>query len=170
MKQRIEQLRADGCDLVIVSLHWGKETKAIPESWQFKYARKVIDLGADVLFGHGPHVLQAVQFYNGGVILYSTGNFTFGTMSSKVDRDTGIFQVTYDLAQDGKPALSMFKLIPCTTTGAGDYRPYELTEQADRERAFKKLIYTREVTNMQNLPQSFIQTGEVKLENGVPVE
>jgi len=170
MKQRIEQLRADGCDLVIVSLHWGKETKAIPESWQFKYARKVIDLGADVLFGHGPHVLQAVQFYNGGVILYSTGNFTFGTMSSKVDRDTGILQVTYDLAQDGKPALSMFKLIPCTTTGAGDYRPYELTEQADRERAFKKLIYTREVTNMQNLPQSFIQTGEVKLENGVPVE
>lgn len=155
---------------MIVSLHWGKETKAIPESWQFKYARKVIDLGADVLFGHGPHVLQAVQFYNGGVILYSTGNFTFGTMSSKVDRDTGIFRVTYDLAQDGKPALSMFKLIPCTTTGAGDYRPYELTEQDDRERAFKKLIYTREVTNMQNLPQSFIQTGEVKIENGVPVE
>ena len=64
----------------------------------------------------------------------------------------------------------MFKLIPCTTTGAGDYRPYELTEQDDRERAFKKLIYTREVTNMQNLPQSFIQTGEVKIENGVPVE
>lgn len=169
IEERIKQLRADGCDIVIVSLHWGRETSAIPESWQFKYARKIIDLGADVLFGHGPHVLQAVQFYHGGVIMYSTGNFTFGTMSSKVDRDTGIFQLSYDLSGDA-PLLSGFKVIPCTTTGAGDYRPYEFTEQADRERVFKKLIYTKNVNEMYNLPQSFISSGEVKIENGVPVE
>ena len=170
IKERIEELRAEGCDLVVVSLHWGRETKATPESWQFKYARKVIDMGADVIFGHGPHVLQAVQLYNGGLIMYSTGNFTFGTMSSKVDRDTGIFQATYTISEEGKPVLSAFKLIPCTTTGSGDYRPYEFTEQEDRERVFKKVIYSREVTNMTNLPQSFAQTGEVKIENGLPTE
>lgn len=101
--------------------------------------------------------------------MYSTGNFTFGTMSSKVDRDTGIFQLSYDLSGDA-PLLSGFKVIPCTTTGAGDYRPYEFTEQADRERVFKKLIYTKNVNEMYNLPQSFISSGEVKIENGVPVE
>ncbi|MBQ2029204.1 MAG: CapA family protein, partial [Clostridia bacterium] len=53
----------------------------------------MIDLGADIIWGHHPHVLQPVQFYKGKPILYSTGNFTFGTMSSNVDRDTGIFRL-----------------------------------------------------------------------------
>lgn len=166
---RIERLKAAGCDLVVVALHWGKETHPMPESWQFVYARNVIDLGADVVWGHHPHVLQPVQLYNGGVILYSTGNFTFGTMSSKVDRDTGIFQLTYELAENG-PALSRLTVVPCATTGKGDYRPYELTEEADRQRVFKKLIYPKPVNNMQNLPQSFIETGSVEIANGVPVE
>lgn len=166
--QRVERLRQAGCDLVIVSLHWGKETHALPESWQFGFARGVIDLGADVVWGHHPHVLQPVQFYNGGVILYSTGNFTFGTMSAKVDRDTGIFQTEYALGPEG-PTLTGLRVIPCITAGKGDYRPSELTENTDRQRVFKKLIYPKEVANMQNLPQSFLETGFVKIENGVPV-
>lgn len=166
---RIAMLKNAGCDLVIVALHWGKETHAMPESWQFGYARSVIDAGADVVWGHHPHVLQPVQLYNGGVILYSTGNFTFGTMSSKVDRDTGIFQLEYDVdAED--PTLKQLRVIPCITTGKGDYRPYELTDPADRARVFKKLIYPREVSGMQNLPQSFLQTGIIHIENGLPVE
>ena len=166
---RIQLLRDAGCDLIVAALHWGKETHAMPESWQFTFARSVIDLGADVVWGHHPHVLQPVQFYKGGIIMYSTGNFTFGTMSSKVDRDTGIFQAVYEKTEDG-PVLSRFRVIPCTTTGKGDYRPYEFTEEADRQRVFKKLIYPKAVANMQNLPQSFIQTGTVDLVDGVPME
>ncbi len=167
--QRIDTLRADGCDLVVVSLHWGRETSPRPESWQLKYARKVIDMGADIIWGHHPHVLQPVQFYHGGAILYSTGNFTFGTMSSSVDRDTGIFQLVYEKGEQDL-SLSRFRVIPCRTTGSGDYRPYELTEQADRERVFKKLVYTKTVNEMENLPDTFKQTGEITLDNGVPVQ
>ena len=141
----------------------------MPESWQFGFARSVIDLGADVVWGHHPHVLQPVQFYHGGVILYSTGNFTFGTMSSKVDRDTGIFQTEYEIGENG-PVLTGLRVIPCVTTGRGDYRPYELTDPADRQRVFGKLIYPKDVKNMQNLPQSFLNTGFVKIEKGLPVE
>ncbi|MBQ9197311.1 MAG: CapA family protein [Clostridia bacterium] len=166
---RIRQLREAGCDLIVTALHWGKETHATPESWQYTYARNVIDLGADIVWGHHPHVLQPVQFYNGGVIMYSTGNFTFGTMSSKVDRDTGIFQTEYEKTENGL-VLSQFRVIPCVTTGKGDYRPYELTEEADRRRVFKKLIYPKEVKNMQNLPQSFLETGVCRIADGVPVE
>ena len=166
---RIQQLRDAGCDLVVVSLHWGKETHATPESWQYTYARNVIDMGADVIWGHHPHVLQPVQFYHGGVIMYSTGNFTFGTMSSGVDRDTGIFQLDYEKTDNG-PVLTQLRVIPCTTTGKGDYRPYAFTEEADCQRVFKKLVYPREVKDMQNLPQSFLTTGVVRIVDGVPVE
>ena len=166
---RIGQLREAGCQLVVVALHWGKETHATPESWQYAYARSVIDLGADIIWGHHPHVLQPVQFYHGGVIMYSTGNFTFGTMSSKVDRDTGIFQLAYEKTENG-PMLTQLRVIPCTTTGKGDYRPYELTEAEDRQRVFKKLVYPKEVKNMQNLPQSFLLTGIANIVDGVPAE
>ena len=166
--ERIQKLRKAGCDLVVVSLHWGKETHAMPESWQFVYARKVIDLGADVIWGHHPHVLQPIQLYNGGVILYSTGNFTFGTMSAKVDRDTGIFQLEYEIGDS--PALKTLRVIPCVTTGRGDYRPTPLTEDADRQRVFKKLIYPKPVDGMQNLPQSFLTTGVAGIVNGIPQE
>ena len=165
IESRIAALREEGCALVVVSLHWGRETHPVQESWQMKYARQVIDMGADVIWGHHPHVLQPVQFYNGGVIMYSTGNFTFGTMSSKVDRDTGIFQLSYALEEQG-PALKRLRVIPCRTTGSGDYRPYELTETEDRERVFKKLVYTKTVQNMQNPPAGFLQTGTVVFTDG----
>lgn len=169
IKNRIEQMRADGCEIIVASMHWGQETHPNQNSWQMKLARQIIDAGADIIWGHHPHVLQPVQFYKGGLILYSTGNFTFGSMSSSVDRDTGIFQVSFDLTEDGAK-MSKLKVIPCTTTGSGDYRPYEFTETEDRERVFKKLIYTKNSANMQNLPENFLHTGEVQIENGLPVE
>lgn len=169
IKERIQSLREQGCDLVIVSLHWGRETHPNPESWQFKYARTIIDYGADVIWGHHPHVLQPVQFYNGGVILYSTGNFTFGTMSGSVDRDTAIIQLTYDASSEA-PALQKLTAIPCRTAGSGDYRPYELTDESERRAVFKKLTYKKDVKNMQNLPAGFLDTGVAAIENGMPVE
>ncbi len=169
IKQRIEALRNNGCEIIIASMHWGQETHATQNSWQMKLARQIIDAGADVVWGHHPHVLQPVQFYNGGIILYSTGNFTFGTMSSSVDRDTGIFRLSFDLTEEG-PKMSQLQVIPCTTTGSGDYRAHVLTETSDMQRVFKKLVYTRATTNMQNLPESFKETGIVKIENGLPVD
>ena len=48
------------------------------------------------------------------------------------------------------------------------YRPYELTETEDRERVFKKLIYPKEVQNMERLPSEFAQTGMVYMVDGLP--
>ena len=161
IKNRIETLRAEGCDLVIVSLHWGREVQFTPESWQFTYARKVIDQGADVIWGHHPHVLQPVQFYKGKPIFYSTGNFTFGSMSD-VDKNTGIFQITYQL-EEGVPRLYSFSVLPCRTQGKGDFRPLPLTDAKEKETMLKKLIYKKNVKNMVNLPAEFANTGIVYL-------
>ncbi|GHU63075.1 hypothetical protein FACS1894123_05140 [Bacteroidia bacterium] len=75
------------CDIVIVSFHGGAEEKKgarIPsEKWYIdatvgdvrEFAHAVIDAGADVVFGHGPHVVRAVELYNDRFIAYSLGNF-----------------------------------------------------------------------------------------------
>ncbi len=166
--QRIRVLREQGCDLVIASLHWGRELHVTPNSGQYSYARKVLDAGADVLYGHHPHILQPVHFYKGKPIFYSLGNFTFGSMG-RADPDTGIFQLRYRLTEDG-PRLENFTVIPCRTQGSGDYRPYELTEEKDRQRMLKKLVFKREAKGMQNLPEAFITTGGVDFVNGEMVQ
>jgi hypothetical protein len=157
---RIQTLRNQGCGLVIASLHWGRETFWTPQNIQFKYAKQLIDAGADVIWGHHPHVLQPVQFYKGKPVFYSTGNFTFGTMS-KVDPDTGIFQLAYELGDDINPELSEFSVIPCRTQGAGDFRAYELTDAEERSAMLGKLIYTKEINGMANLPAYFADSGRL---------
>ncbi len=69
-------------DHVIVSFHWGSEGTTAPRPYQIVTAKAAIDAGADAVIGHHPHVLQGIEWYKRGVILYSLGNFTFGTMSS----------------------------------------------------------------------------------------
>lgn len=64
-------------DVVIVSIHWGKEYEAKPIERQVKLAHDIIDYGADIILGHHPHVTQSVEFYKEKPIIYSMGNFLF---------------------------------------------------------------------------------------------
>lgn len=164
---RIKQLREQGAQIVVLSLHWGTEEKTQPSSGQHSFAKYCIDSGADVVYGHHPHVLQSVMFYKGKPIFYSTGNFTFGTMSS-VDPDTGIFQLTYDI-QEGQPVLRRFSVIPCRTQGAGDYRPYVLTDEQEIQTMRRKLVNRSVVRNMTTVTEFFIQNGYMEFEDGVAV-
>jgi poly-gamma-glutamate capsule biosynthesis protein CapA/YwtB (metallophosphatase superfamily) len=76
------------CDFIIVSFHGGAEGKAHnrlpygPETFVGEnrgslreLAHLCIDEGANIVFGHGPHVLRAVEVYKGKFIAYSLGNF-----------------------------------------------------------------------------------------------
>lgn len=162
---RVDKLKKEeGCALVIASLHWGREEKTSPESWQFTFARKLIDGGVDVIWGHHPHILQQVMFYKGKPIMFSTGNFTFGSIA-KLDSDTGIFQLRYEIV-DGQLSLNRFSVIPCRTQGKPDYRPILVTDEKDKMALYKKLIYRKNVKNMVNLPDSFLETGAVDIVNG----
>ncbi len=85
------------CNIVIVSMHIGAEGKEhrhiTRENEMFlnenrgnpyKFARAVIDAGADLVIGHGPHVVRAVDIYKNKFIAYSLGNFfTFGRFNIK---------------------------------------------------------------------------------------
>ncbi|MEI8373766.1 MAG: CapA family protein [Planctomycetota bacterium] len=64
-------------DTVIPFLHWGTEHVPMPEDYQVKLARKMIDAGADAVIGTHPHIPQTVDWYRGKPIVYSLGNFVF---------------------------------------------------------------------------------------------
>jgi poly-gamma-glutamate synthesis protein (capsule biosynthesis protein) len=73
-------------DIVVVSFHWGQEGKTELRDYQVELARAAIDTGASAVLGHHPHVLQGVERYRDGVILYSLGNFAFGSFSNTATR------------------------------------------------------------------------------------
>lgn len=65
-------------DVLIVSFHWGRNYKPVTSN-QKKWGKQAVVYGADFVIGHHPHVAQGVEVYQGVPILYSLGNFTFGT-------------------------------------------------------------------------------------------
>jgi poly-gamma-glutamate capsule biosynthesis protein CapA/YwtB (metallophosphatase superfamily) len=69
-------------DTLVVSFHWGEEYKP-HNARQEMLAKKAIDSGARIVVGHHPHVAQDVAVYNGGLIIYSLGNFIFDQYFSK---------------------------------------------------------------------------------------
>lgn len=64
-------------DLVVVAFQAGVEYTETPVALQVESAHAAIDAGASVVFGHHPHVLQGIETYKGGVIIYSLGNLVF---------------------------------------------------------------------------------------------
>lgn len=79
MRIAIEKVRK-AADLVIVSLHWGNEYQAGPDAHQTEIAQYLADAGADVIWGHHPHVLQRMEWLQSTVsgqrtlVIYSLGN------------------------------------------------------------------------------------------------
>ena len=85
----------DSCDIVIVSMHAGAEGSKYNHITRkdeifvgenrgnpYSFAHRAIDAGADIVWGHGPHVVRAVDLYKGRFIAYSLGNFaTYGTIN-----------------------------------------------------------------------------------------
>ena len=66
-------------DFTIVTIHSHQNggRRELPDDFLPVFARAAIEAGADVFFGHGPHILQGIEIYQGKPILYSLGNFIF---------------------------------------------------------------------------------------------
>lgn len=76
MKRDIEEAKKRA-DIVVVSFHWGDEYETKHNRMQERIAHAAIDVGATLIIGHHPHVVQEVEEYGGGYIAYSLGNFIF---------------------------------------------------------------------------------------------
>ena len=118
-------------DIIIVSFHGGAEGKnhtEVKDSVEiyleenrgnvFAFSHAVIDAGADMVIGHGPHVLRAMEIYNNKLIAYSLGNFlTYGNMNvSGINGVNIILEVTLD---NFNGDFRTGKLIPVRQVGYG---------------------------------------------------
>jgi len=98
------------CDFVVISLHWGTENCYYPSPQQIRVARRLIDHGATLILGHHPHVIQGLERYGDGLIVYSLGNFQFDT-SLMPGRIKSSMIVTVDFDRQG---IADHAVIPCT--------------------------------------------------------
>ncbi len=76
-------------DLVVVMIHWGMEHYHYPSPKQRLLAGNIVSAGADILLGHHPHVLQGVEFIDGALVAYSSGNFLFDEFTWVMPVDDG---------------------------------------------------------------------------------
>jgi poly-gamma-glutamate capsule biosynthesis protein CapA/YwtB (metallophosphatase superfamily) len=72
-------------DFLVVTEHWGVPYDRGPSAAERERARRAIDLGADAVVAHHPHVIQPCEIYRGRPIFYSIGNFAFGSGNSKAE-------------------------------------------------------------------------------------
>jgi capsule synthesis protein PGA_cap len=63
--------------IVTIHCHEGGRDRTLPADFLVTFARAMIDAGADMFVGHGPHVLRGIEIYKGKPILYSLGDFIF---------------------------------------------------------------------------------------------
>jgi poly-gamma-glutamate capsule biosynthesis protein CapA/YwtB (metallophosphatase superfamily) len=107
-------------DIVLVSLHAHEQDATIEDPAEFvrTFAHRIVDEGADIVVGHGPHLLRGMEIYRGSVIFYSLGNFIaqnelvhklpadsyeyFRVDSSKTPGE--LFQIRHQNDQKGFPA------------------------------------------------------------------
>lgn len=119
-------LRQQGCAAVVACIHWGGQKTPVLNESQKSLGPQIIDMGYDLVVGNHPHVLQAMQIYNGKFICYSLGNFCYGGNKNPDDKDSGIFQQTFTFVDGVLVEDTNARFIPCYLSSSqtkNDYQP-----------------------------------------------
>lgn len=124
MEGAIKAAKKDA-DLVAVSMHihWGQPDEIDPEGKQV-IARAAIDAGADMILGHGPHLINGIEFYKSKPILYSIGNFAFQFKPDAYTFFPETLKIVQRLSSDPKLFESM--IVRMVLSSKGELRRMEL--------------------------------------------
>ena len=140
----INQMKADGAEYIVMAFHWGKELYYKPTQKMIDLAQACIDAGADLIYGTHPHVLGPIVEYNGGIIMYSVGNWSFGGNTQPTDQDTAIIQVTIKRDLDGSLSTEGYDVIPCCVSsnmsGGVGYNDYKPTPYPEDNEGYKRVL------------------------------
>lgn len=166
VRRLIDRIRKENiADIIVLSIHFGKEYQMLPTASQQEIASNLSDAGADVIIGHHPHVLQPPAYLVNSkgqetFVAYSLGNFFSGQFG--IYRQIGA-HMTIDIEKEpsNKKSLVKFskpkmKLTYVDSTDKKDYKLY-LLEDVVRERSILKThvgdfdskeIYDRMINHM----------------------
>lgn len=117
----IREARGDGAQVIVVSLHshegdadgWNSPRAA---DFLTKACHRLVDEGADIIIGHGPHMLRGIEIYKGAPIFYSLGNFFFMT-DAFLDITPEIYML-YGMPADSNDPHELHRRRSQTETGA----------------------------------------------------
>lgn len=83
---------AEVSDLVVVTIHWGRELDTMPLDEDIARARAMIDAGADIILGHHQHRLNPLEMLDGAAVFWGLGNFVW-PHNSTASATTGVARV-----------------------------------------------------------------------------
>ena len=136
----IKALREQGVDVIVYAPHWGTEHSFRPTPEQVELGYAAIDAGANIVYGCHPHVLQPIEEYNGGVIYYSLGNFSFGGNIYPSDYDTALIQQELILRPDGTVTLGERTIVPCSVSSMEKRNNYQPTPYEEGTEAYDRVL------------------------------
>lgn len=121
----IAAMKAAGAKKIVLYTHWGDEYQLTGNATQQQMAQKLCDLGADVIVGGHPHVVQPVELLTSStdpnhatVCLYSMGNAVSAQRRDKMRLNTGhtedgvLFNLTFSKYSDGTVILEYADIVP----------------------------------------------------------
>ena len=125
LRDTFEYLKQQGCAFIAAVMHGGTEYAPRQDRSQERYARFLVDQGADLVVGHHPHVLQGVERLGNANIIYSLGNFSFGGNAQLRATQTMLAQVRVSFDKEGRYTGQQLNLIPAHPSGTLDYNNYQ---------------------------------------------
>lgn len=141
LRQAMKRIKKKKPDVIVASMHSGIERTQTIQPVQKTLARTAIDMGADLVLGHHPHVIQGLGRYKGRYIVYSLGNFCFGGNTNPADKDSFIFQMTFRVKKNGKVRRVEPRVVPVRLSGTyhiNNYQPV-LCKGAGKTRIIQRL-------------------------------
>ena len=116
----ISAMKAEGVEFIIASMHWGEEYNTYIEATQNEIAKKLNELGVDIILGGHPHVIQPYEIMcnesgHSTFVIYSQGN----SLSNQSEQEIGVAEsedgimIKFTLEKkDGNVSLKEYKIIP----------------------------------------------------------
>lgn len=128
VEQVFKDLKAEGCQVIVASLHCGAEYNAIHGSIHDSYAKKLKNYGANLIIGNHPHVPQGINVFDGITQIYSLGNASFGG-NTGVDEEVRCIQATIAQFQlhfeDGQYTGHQLTIWPIHISGTSPENNYQ---------------------------------------------
>lgn len=120
LKRQVDDAKAEGCDFIIASLHWGHEFELFPRRQQIETAHTLVEYGADAILAHHPHVIQPIEYLRPGrdpgrvaVIAYSLGSLAWGFTAPHLVLST-ILNLTLAKGQVGGESRTFIETVRAT--------------------------------------------------------
>jgi poly-gamma-glutamate capsule biosynthesis protein CapA/YwtB (metallophosphatase superfamily) len=120
-----------GADWVVAYVQWGRAYAHLTRE-QEDFAREFAAAGYDLVIGHHPHVVQPISFVDGMPVVYSVGNFVFGTPGRFTSELPGFgLVVTTEFSPDGLTELAVRCIV--TDNTVVDFQPTPCSEEESSE-------------------------------------